>query len=108
MADVVRSAIAAQVLPVRILGPAPGPVARLKGSYRFHFQLSAPGGGGHSAALALGGRRAEAGWKRRIHRRHGPDQSALSITPREPRLPAAIPASVAARRVRAGPAGRAT
>ncbi len=41
MADLVRDAIAAQSLPVRILGPAPAPVARLKGHYRFHFQLSA-------------------------------------------------------------------
>lgn len=41
MADLVRGAIAAQSLAVRILGPAPAPVARLKGSYRFHFQLSA-------------------------------------------------------------------
>jgi primosomal protein N' (replication factor Y) len=41
MADLVRGAIAAQKLPVRVLGPAPAPVARLKGSYRFHFQLSA-------------------------------------------------------------------
>lgn len=41
MADLVRCAIAAAALPVRILGPAPAPVARLKGSYRFHFQLSA-------------------------------------------------------------------
>jgi primosomal protein N' (replication factor Y) len=42
MADLVRGAIAAQVLPMRILGPAPAPVARLKGSYRVHFQHSAP------------------------------------------------------------------
>jgi primosomal protein N' (replication factor Y) len=41
MADLVRSAIAAQSAPMRILGPAPAPVARLKGSFRFHFQLSA-------------------------------------------------------------------
>jgi primosomal protein N' (replication factor Y) len=41
MADLVRSAIAAHSSPVRILGPAPAPVARLKGSFRFHFQLSA-------------------------------------------------------------------
>jgi len=41
MADVVRAAIAEGGLPVRILGPAPAPVSRLKGSYRFHFQLSA-------------------------------------------------------------------
>jgi primosomal protein N' (replication factor Y) len=41
MADLVRAAIAAGALPVRILGPAPAPVSRLKGSFRFHFQLSA-------------------------------------------------------------------
>jgi primosomal protein N' (replication factor Y) len=41
MADLVRSAIAEQGVAVRLLGPAPAPVARLKGSYRFHFQLSA-------------------------------------------------------------------
>ena len=41
MAELVRSAVATHELPVRILGPAPAPVARLKGSYRFHFQLSA-------------------------------------------------------------------
>jgi primosomal protein N' (replication factor Y) len=41
MADLVRSAITAGGFPVRILGPAPAPVSRLKGSYRFHFQLSA-------------------------------------------------------------------
>lgn len=28
--------------PVRILGPAPAPASRLRGQYRFHFQLSAP------------------------------------------------------------------
>lgn len=28
--------------PVRILGPAPAPLARLKALYRYHFQLSAP------------------------------------------------------------------
>jgi primosomal protein N' (replication factor Y) len=41
IADMVRSAIAERSLPVRILGPAPAPVSRLKGSYRFHLQLSA-------------------------------------------------------------------
>jgi primosomal protein N' (replication factor Y) len=41
MADLVRAAIAEASLPVRLLGPAPAPVARLKGSFRFHFQLSA-------------------------------------------------------------------
>jgi primosomal protein N' (replication factor Y) len=41
MADLVRAAIVAAGLPVRILGPAPAPVSRLKGQYRFHFQLSA-------------------------------------------------------------------
>jgi primosomal protein N' (replication factor Y) len=28
-------------LPVRLLGPAPAPVARLKGNFRYHFQLAA-------------------------------------------------------------------
>lgn len=28
--------------PVRLLGPAPAPVAKLNGLYRYHFQLSAP------------------------------------------------------------------
>jgi primosomal protein N' (replication factor Y) len=42
LADLLRGEIAAQSLPVRTLGPAPAPVARLKGHYRFHFQLSAP------------------------------------------------------------------
>jgi primosomal protein N' (replication factor Y) len=41
MAERVRGAIAAQKLAVRVLGPAPAPVARLKGNYRFHVQLSA-------------------------------------------------------------------
>ena len=41
MADIVRAAIAAKSLPIRVMGPAPAPVTRLKGSYRFHFQLSA-------------------------------------------------------------------
>jgi primosomal protein N' (replication factor Y) len=41
MAELVRGAIAAQKLEVRVIGPAPTPVARLKGNYRFHFQLSA-------------------------------------------------------------------
>ena len=41
MADLVRSSIAAAALPIRVLGPAPAPVARLKGNFRFHFQMSA-------------------------------------------------------------------
>jgi primosomal protein N' (replication factor Y) len=41
MADVVRGEIAISHVAVRILGPAPAPVARLKGRFRFHFQLSA-------------------------------------------------------------------
>ncbi|MBI3864842.1 MAG: primosomal protein N' [Planctomycetia bacterium] len=43
IAELLRSAIAADALPVRLIGPAPAPVARLKGRYRFHFQLSAAG-----------------------------------------------------------------
>jgi primosomal protein N' (replication factor Y) len=41
LADLVRAAITKGGHPVRILGPAPAPVSRLKGQYRFHFQLSA-------------------------------------------------------------------
>ncbi|MBS0266172.1 MAG: primosomal protein N' [Planctomycetes bacterium] len=41
MAETVRAAIATHALPIRVMGPAPAPVARLKGSFRFHFQLSA-------------------------------------------------------------------
>jgi primosomal protein N' (replication factor Y) len=41
MAELVRTTIAAQSLEIRVIGPAPAPVARLKGSFRFHFQLSA-------------------------------------------------------------------
>jgi primosomal protein N' (replication factor Y) len=41
MAETLRAAVTAGGLPVRILGPAPAPVARLQGNYRYHFQLSA-------------------------------------------------------------------
>ena len=33
--------LAAKNLPVRILGPAPAPIAKLKSNYRYHFQLAA-------------------------------------------------------------------
>ena len=42
MAEAFRAAAKEKSSPVRILGPAPAPVAKLKGSYRFHFQFSAP------------------------------------------------------------------
>ncbi len=41
MTDVCRAATAAAKLPVRILGPAPAPTAKLKANYRYHFQLAA-------------------------------------------------------------------
>lgn len=41
MAVSFRETATARGLPVRLLGPAPAPVARLKGSYRYHFQLAA-------------------------------------------------------------------
>ena len=41
MAVAFREQVAALGSPVRLLGPAPAPVARLKGSYRYHFQLAA-------------------------------------------------------------------
>lgn len=42
MAEACRAAAAESVPGVRILGPAPAPVAKVKGDYRYHFQLSAP------------------------------------------------------------------
>ena len=40
-AALLREALAAKNLPVRILGPAPAPIAKLKSNYRYHFQLAA-------------------------------------------------------------------
>jgi len=41
IAQLCTDAIAKAGLNVRLLGPAPAPVARLKGNFRYHFQLSA-------------------------------------------------------------------
>jgi primosomal protein N' (replication factor Y) len=41
IAQLCNEAIAKASLNVRLLGPAPAPVARLKGNFRYHFQLSA-------------------------------------------------------------------
>jgi primosomal protein N' (replication factor Y) len=41
MVDECQAAIAGGMLPIRVLGPAPAPVARLKGNFRYHFQLAA-------------------------------------------------------------------
>jgi primosomal protein N' (replication factor Y) len=41
MADLVRETVKSLGLAIRVLGPAPAPVARLRGSFRFHFQMSA-------------------------------------------------------------------
>ena len=43
MAALLTKAAANQNLPVQILGPAPAPLAKLKGQHRYHFQLSAEG-----------------------------------------------------------------
>lgn len=42
MAEHLRMAAAQIQLPVRILGPAPAPITKLKGLFRYHFQLTAP------------------------------------------------------------------
>ena len=42
MTDVLRAA-AGESSEIRILGPAPAPIARVKNFYRFHLQLAAPG-----------------------------------------------------------------
>lgn len=41
LGEMFRVAIAERKLPVRLLGPAPAPVARIKGNFRYHFQLAA-------------------------------------------------------------------
>lgn len=42
MSDTIREVIAKRKLDIRVLGPAPCPVAKLQANYRFHFLLSAP------------------------------------------------------------------
>jgi primosomal protein N' (replication factor Y) len=42
MAELLRGAVVETSSAVRILGPAPAPVAKLRDMYRYHFQLSAP------------------------------------------------------------------
>lgn len=42
MVELFREQVQEQSLAVRILGPAPAPVARSKDLYRYHVQLSAP------------------------------------------------------------------
>jgi len=42
MADLIRKVAKETNSPVRILGPAPAPITKLKTLYRYHFQLSAP------------------------------------------------------------------
>jgi primosomal protein N' (replication factor Y) len=39
--DSLRSAIAARNLEARVLGPAPAPISKLRGKYRYHLQLHA-------------------------------------------------------------------
>jgi primosomal protein N' (replication factor Y) (superfamily II helicase) len=41
MADMIREVVQKRSLDIRVLGPAPCPVARLQSNYRFHFLLSA-------------------------------------------------------------------
>jgi primosomal protein N' (replication factor Y) (superfamily II helicase) len=42
MVETLQNAITAGGLPISLLGPAPAPVARLKGNFRYHFRLSSP------------------------------------------------------------------
>ncbi len=44
IATLCGDAVKAQSLDVRLLGPAPAPVSRIKGQYRFHVMLAAPPG----------------------------------------------------------------
>ena len=41
MSDVIRDVVQKRDLDIRVLGPAPCPVTKLQGNYRFHFLLSA-------------------------------------------------------------------
>ena len=41
MATLLEETIEAEQLSIRVLGPAVAPIARLKGRYRYHFQLAA-------------------------------------------------------------------
>lgn len=42
LCELFRAQAESQALPVRILGPAPAPIARLQGNFRYHFQLASP------------------------------------------------------------------
>jgi primosomal protein N' (replication factor Y) len=42
MSDSIREVISKRGLDIRVLGPAPCPVAKVQANYRFHFLLSAP------------------------------------------------------------------
>ena len=42
LAEIIKQAGAAQQPPIRLLGPAPAPVMKLKKHYRYHFLLYAP------------------------------------------------------------------
>ena len=42
MAETLRKVAAETQSPVRILGPAPAPITKLKGLFRYHFQLTSP------------------------------------------------------------------
>lgn len=42
MADVLREVVDSRQLDLRVLGPAPCPVAKLQNHYRFHYLLAAP------------------------------------------------------------------
>ena len=41
MAELLRTTAAARALPIRLLGPAPAPIARSKDLFRYHLQLAA-------------------------------------------------------------------
>lgn len=42
MARVLKAAIETEEFPIRLLGPAPAPIEKLKANYRYHIQLSSP------------------------------------------------------------------
>jgi primosomal protein N' (replication factor Y) len=44
VAERLGAAISAAAVPARILGPAPAPISKLRGKYRFHIQVHSPAG----------------------------------------------------------------
>ena len=80
-----RGGVERHGLEARVLGPAPAPISRLRGKYRFQLQTQAD----RRRGLARGGershRRPETGRRRAMDRRRRPDRHALTDIPLAPK-----------------------